>query len=306
MPRRIHSVDGHIEEPTRESGERDGNENLYAAVKALIENFLPYVGTWMPDDMERFRHILHREDIRDAIRVLERHRALCLALVQSRGMFLMALSPELRGDREIVRQACLEDARALRYASQELRLDKELVSELLRKTKLSIGDVIKSTPLKRDPEVASLAARLHGHWALDSIPKTTRRHPDVAKAALQFRNFDAGTFVLLPKHLQGKLSQDRKIMLQVIRKSPSNVLLASDQLLADREFLLAAIRLNGEVFSWLAGQKKPDITEDLEFAETAVRKDARQFDRVDHTIRKQLLRKLPVRLRRKIRTTHGT
>ena len=280
-----------------------GVNDMLMATKTLIAHLLPCVGTWMPYELANFRRTLRTMEMQKAIRILEAQRDLCLALVRSNGMFLEFLSPEHRNDREIVRAACLDDGRALKYASKTLRSDRELVLEIVRKSNVSIGEVLHCTPLNRDPEVARTAARLHGHWALSSVPERIRGHRGVARASLQYRYFDAATFGLLPENMQREFSGKRTLMLHAIQKEAANILLASDELLNDRGFVLAAIRTHGGVFGWLL-QKKPDITQDLELAEAAVRQDPEQFRYVDAGIKKRLLRKLPAKLRQKIISSH--
>jgi len=125
-------------------------------------------------------------------------RECVLTAVRHRGGYLALdhAAPEFREDREVMREAVAWDGFALRYASEALRADRELVVLALESR-----PVLRhaSEALRADRELVLTAVRLHGGDALRDAAPSLRADREIVLAAVQ-RNVEALDYAA--EHLQ--------------------------------------------------------------------------------------------------------
>ena len=146
-----------------------------------------------------------------------------MAAVRSSGCALRFASEELRADHEIVLAAVKSYGYALEYASEDLRADREIV----------------------------LAARRSWGRALEYASEDLRADREIVLAAVK----SSGCAL---EDASEELRADREIVLVAVRSSGYALRFASEELRADREIVLVALRTDAAALQYASEVLKND------------------------------------------------
>ena len=135
-------------------------------------------------------------------------------------------SEELRGDREVVLEAVRQNGNALRYASKELQGDRELVLEAVRQDGIALWYASKE--LKEDREVVLAAVTKDGD-SLQYASKELRGDPQVVLAAVRQDGYAL-------EYASEELRADLNFIKEVIKQNP--------KLKENLHFILGEVRQN--------------------------------------------------------------
>lgn len=144
-------------------------------------------------------------------------RGFVLALVQQDGKSLRLVPEHFRADREVVLAAVQECGAALVWAPEDLRSDREVVVAALNQDGTALE--FAGQELRSDPEIVLLAIEQHGE-------------------ALQYA-------------LGERCCLDRDLALAAVRRSSSALRLAHFGLLKERDFVLDAVKANGDALHYV-------------------------------------------------------
>ena len=155
--------------------------------------------------------------------------------VKQDGFALEDASEELKVDREIVMEAVKHNGWALRYASDELKGDKEVVMEAIKKHGYALEHA--SEELKGDREVVMEAVKKHGH-ALRYASEELTGDKEVVMEAVKER----GEALM---HASEELKGDKEVVMEAVKQSVLVLRCASVELQGDREVVMAAVKQDG-------------------------------------------------------------
>ena len=173
--------------------------------------------------------------------------------------YLQFASTKLRADKEIIRQAILQNKFyiALKFASNELRADKEIVKIAVLQNESSLQ--FASNKLQSDSEIVKIAVYKNG-WTLKFASTELQSDKEIVKIAvsqnglaLQF----ASTILRADKEIVKlavncnslaiefasiELRADREIVEIAVLQNCSTIVFASKELQADREIVIIAVK----------------------------------------------------------------
>ena len=163
-----------------------------------------------------------------------------LAAVREDGRAIQYASEALRADREVVLAAVQQNDIAFAYASKDLREDRETVLAAVREK----GDALfaASDDLHADREVVLAAVRQNG-WALQFADDNLRADREIVLAAVK----QSGSSL---QFARGDLCADREVVLAAVQQHGTALCYAHKGLFLDREVMLAAIQQDGRAFQF--------------------------------------------------------
>ncbi|CAK0831243.1 unnamed protein product, partial [Prorocentrum cordatum] len=195
--------------------------------------------------------------LRHAARELWAARDFALAAVACCGLSLRLASPPLRGDREVVAAAALNDWRALVDAAPECREDAGCVLAAVRcaaaaaPNEIADALALASDTLEADREFCFGLAAHSGVMALRFASRTLRGDRDlVLKACAQ----DGQALAFAAPALRA----DCECVLTAVQQSGLALNFASEELLANPGIALAAVRRNGAALALVAPRLQAD------------------------------------------------
>jgi hypothetical protein len=194
-----------------------------------------------------------------------------------RGSSIVHAAPSLHADRDFVLQACGITELALKYASAELREDRQTCLDTVV---LSHGAALKHVPsAMAGPDFEQDAIRRNG-LVLQHASPALRADSETVLAAVQ-QNPDAIAFANLPELQKNKgflkrllrldaaflsalspeATGDRQLIFSVISKAPEALKYAAHEVRSDREFLGHCVTKNRASLEFAA----PEVQEDRVF-----------------------------------------
>jgi hypothetical protein len=148
------------------------------------------------------------------------------------------VSPELRGDRDIVLAAVSKHGHNLKYASDELKNDREVVLKAIANdnSKGAIAFKCCSEDVKGDIEVA-LAALSKNKFNMRYLSHKLKANREFVLRAFASDDDDAFIF----RNCSAELRGDRQVVLAAISKNPRNFRYVSHELKNDPQVVIKAI-----------------------------------------------------------------
>lgn len=172
--------------------------------------------------------------------------------VKSNCLAIQFASAKLRGDWSMIYDSLNDDeSKALKYASKELRNDKQLVLMAVENTSKS-GQALQyaSLELRNDKEVV-MAAVLHSNETLQYASEELRNDREVALAATT-----KGGIVL--KYMSKSLQAEEAIVDLCVSKNGLALEFASKELRNNKAIVLTAVTQNAEAFHFASAQLQKD------------------------------------------------
>ena len=164
------------------------------------------------------------------------------------GKLLKYASQELKADREIVLAAIKNHGCSLEYASEELKTDREVVLAAIKNN----GESLKyaSEELKTDRELVLAAVKNKG-WSLVYASQELKADREIVLAAVKKYGESL-------KYASQKLKSDREIVLAAVKNHGQSLVYASEKLKADSEVVLAAVKNKGWSLEYVSEELKAD------------------------------------------------
>lgn len=293
-PRAQYWVDEIEKSPYRfESAPLSVQRDKSVVIHAIRKDFRVFA-EWMPAELREDKDIVlaavskqPASTLNMVSPVLKEDRDVMVAAVSTDVSSIKALDKKFRADRELVRAGIRahtseEDARSpgynsmLRYASEDLRDDKELVKEAvgfmpyaleyasprLRDDKEVVIEAAKnpagafavleyaSARLTDDKDVVLAIVSGYGR-ALDEVPESFKRDKDVAMAAVQN---DGWALAFVSK----ELADDRDVVFAAVRSYPGSLQFASSKLRGDKELVLEAVKRTADPIKYASKELQQD------------------------------------------------
>jgi predicted nucleic acid-binding Zn-ribbon protein len=232
-------------------------------------------------DINEAKEILHGLDKEVAIHCVN---TLCYSLER--------LPFKYRNDKDIV-LAILndeDDVYSFRYASEELRNDKEIVSLAVSKNGSALQYASKE--LRNDKEIVMLAGPQHFEYASDDLKKDREFiiHSDIGLEFVSDELLHDRPFVLTKikqsgyelNHLPDEFLDDKEIVLIALKDDGYNIDYISDTLKTDREVVLTALYYSRwDVLDYAA----EELFEDKSFMLEAIKQDKETYRYISDMLR---------------------
>ena len=177
--------------------------------------------------------------------ICENKKLIMKAVKQYRDALRYA-SEELKNDREFMLKAVKQNGGALKYASEELRVDREIVLEAVKQDGYAL--IYVSKELRADREIVLEAVKQYG-GALQFVSEELRADKEVVLEAVK-QNGDALFYA------SKELKNDREIVLAAVKEYGSALQYASEELRADREVVLEAVKKDIYCFQYVSEELK--------------------------------------------------
>lgn len=175
-------------------------------------------------------------------------RAAVLAAVEGDGLLLRYASEDLRGDVEVVQVALAQTGVALQYATDDLRDNRELVQVAVRQTWVALE--FASDSLKNDLEIVQQAVGESGLALKDASPELCGHSELVLKAVEQ----DG----LALHYASDDLRSDEDIVEAALLQNPASLEFACEALRADLAIVLPALREDGSILRFASEKARSD------------------------------------------------
>mmetsp|Transcript_33238 Transcript_33238/g.48833 ORF Transcript_33238/g.48833 Transcript_33238/m.48833 type:complete len:578 (-) Transcript_33238:870-2603(-) len=191
------------------------------------------------------------------------------AAVEKDGRALQFGSMELRADREMVTAAVTKHGQALRYGSDQLKGDREIVKAAVKNDGLALKFCSSESQLNDDGEIVRLAVENCG-GALEYVSERFQNDKQTVLTALrvsyggqeQTASDSSYAFCSKLRHASEELKADREVVLTAIRYcgglSLRYVPISSNEVIADRDVISAAVQSDGSALEYAAPQLRAD------------------------------------------------
>ena len=194
------------------------------------------------------------------------------AAITDRGEAVRYASDELRNDKEVAMLAVCKDGCALEYVSTQLRSDKEVVAAAVTKEG-ALAFRYASDELRDDKEVGLIAVTKDGR-ALQYASTHLRSDKEVVAAAIT----DRGEAV---RYASDELRDDKEVAMLAVCKDGCALEYVSTQLRSDKEVVAAAVTDRGEAVRYASDEMR----DDKEVAMLAVNNDGLALRHVSMQLR---------------------
>ena len=164
------------------------------------------------------------------------------------GLALSFASEDLRNNKELVINAVRRSGYALKYASRNLRNDKDIVLEAIANDPRSLK--FASSILKGNLEVAKKAIESDGR-ALQYASNSIRDREEIVSLAI---SYDAHNF----EYASSRLKNSKSFSLPILKDNGLVLKYLSEELRSDKEIVLAAVRSYGRSIIFASEELKND------------------------------------------------
>ncbi|KAG2392405.1 hypothetical protein C9374_012657 [Naegleria lovaniensis] len=227
-----------------------------------------------------------------ATKIIENDYNLIMELVKKDGRILKFASTELQSNRKIVREAVLNNRKALAWMDEELLTDDEIISAAFNSKITTTKDSRRRTQKLRilkffDSHMIATCDR-------EFILKIVKHDPDSFEFAKGFYNDREIAYeavkgnAAMYEFISNNLTQDREIVLEAVRKKGQLLNMIPKHFLSDREIVLEAVKADGDYA--LQFVKNETLRNDDEIIEAYVKKGClRQLKGTRHASNKSLV-----------------
>ncbi len=234
-----------------------------------IRTHLNYYSGINFSELEKCYKIKWFDESAENLRINDKDVALA-GVKDGRSDILRFLSDALKNDKDVVLAACSRKiySNEFKYASNELKQDKEFVLSLVMNQGKALEDV--SEELQNDRDVVLAAVKSHGDalkyagkelqndkdivlaavssyswysWTLEYASEKLRNDKDVVSAAIQCSGYAL-------KYAGAELQNDKAIVLAAVSSYGEALEYASYNLQGDRDVVLAAVNANGKALKY--------------------------------------------------------
>jgi uncharacterized protein (TIGR02145 family) len=146
-------------------------------------------------------------------------------------------------------EAVKKDGRALQYAGEALKNDREIVLEAVKQN----GEALRyaGEDLKNDREIVLEAVKQH-RWALQYAGAELKNDRDIVLEAVKF------TFGIAFQDAGAEFKNDREIVLEAVKQEGSALEYAGAEFKNDREIVLEAVKQHGMALEYASEALKND------------------------------------------------